>query len=149
MAPDSSRSSSRRRRLREAVVRVLYAVDVSGTDPRAAVDRYADTLSDGPTQAELGDWVMAVMGRLEEVDERIRSASANWKLERMAAVDRCIIRLGTWELLARPEIPARATINEAIEIARRYGSEESTAFVNGVLDRVAREIPERRAEVES
>jgi N utilization substance protein B len=73
------------------------------------------------------------------IDERIRSVSQHWRLERMGRVDRNIIRLATYELLRMPEVPARVTLNEAIELAKRYGNEGSASFVNGVLDRIASE----------
>lgn len=75
--------------------------------------------------------------RLEEVDRRIAEASRNWRPERMAAVDLSVLRLGTAELLAETA-PVRVVINEAVELARRYGTDRSPAFVNGVLDGVAR-----------
>jgi len=141
------RTATRRRRLREAVVRVLYAIDVGRLDVDTALDGYRNYLAEGPVQQDLDEWARAVAGRREELDERIRKASTHWRIERIGALERCLLRLGTWELLARPDIPARATINEAVEIARRYGGEESPAFVNGILDRVARSLPPRRAEV--
>jgi len=147
MTAQPDRSSTRRRRLREAVMRVLYAVDVGGAEVGEALEGYKNSLADGPVQGELDEWTRDVVARREELDELIRKASQNWRLERIGALERCLLRLGCWELLARPEIPARATINEAVEIARRYGGEESPAFVNGILDRVARLLVERRGEV--
>jgi N utilization substance protein B len=149
MPHHSERSATRRRRLREAVVRVLYAMDVGGVDVDAALTGYRDSLAEGPVQEELDQWAHDVAARRDEVDELIRKASTNWRLERIGALERCLLRLGSWELLARHDIPARATINEAVEIARRYGGEESPAFVNGILDRVARLLAERRGEVRS
>ncbi|MBI5488319.1 MAG: transcription antitermination factor NusB [Deltaproteobacteria bacterium] len=149
MPRQSERNATRRRRLREAVVRVLYAVDVGGSEVDAAITGYKDSLAEGPVQEELDEWARAIVARREELDELIRKASTNWRLERIGALERCLLRLGAWELLARPDIPARATINEAVEIARRYGGEDSPAFVNGILDRVARLLTERRGEVRS
>jgi N utilization substance protein B len=147
MTNHPDRSVTRRRRLREAVVRVLYSMDVGGSDIDAALAGYKDSLAEGPVQEELDQWAHDIVARRDEVDELIRKASTNWRLERIGAMERCLLRLGGWELLARPDIPARATINEAVEIARRYGGEESPAFVNGILDRVARLLAERRGEV--
>jgi len=141
------RSATRRRRLREAVVRVLYSMDVGGSDVDGALAGYKDSLAEGPVQEDLDQWARDVVARRDEVDELIRKASTNWRLERIGAMERCLLRLGGWELLARPDIPARATINEAVEIARRYGGEDSPAFVNGILDRVARLLAERRGEI--
>ena len=145
----TERNASRRRRLREAVVRVLYAMDVGGNEVGDAIDGYKNSLAEGPVQEELDEWTRDIVARRDEVDELIRQASTNWRLERIGALERCLLRLGCWELVARPDIPARATINEAVEIARRYGGEDSPAFVNGILDRIARLLVGRRGEVRS
>jgi len=76
---------------------------------------------------------------VEEIDRRIRRSAEHWRLERMAAVDRNILRLGTYELLYHPETPPPAVINEALEIARKFSGEDSVPFVNGVLDRIRKE----------
>ena len=74
--------------------------------------------------------------RAEEIDRGITEAAQNWRLARMTGVDRNVLRLGTYELLFSPQTPAGVVLNEAIELARRYGSANSPAFVNGVLDRI-------------
>ncbi|MBN1958907.1 MAG: transcription antitermination factor NusB [Desulfuromonadales bacterium] len=71
------------------------------------------------------------------IDKKIVEVAKNWSLERMAPVDLSILRLAAYELLYRPDIPARVTINEAIEIAKRYGTKDSPAFINGLLDKIA------------
>ena len=78
--------------------------------------------------------------RGEEVDDRIRRAAEHWELERLAATDRSVLRIAIAELIGRPGTPVRVVLDEAIEIARRYGGEESGRFVNGVLDRAARAL---------
>ncbi len=78
-----------------------------------------------------------VRSSLEDLDQRITRASTNWRLERMARVDRNLLRLGAWELLHRVDVPRAVVLDEAVELAKRFGTEESGAFVNGVLDRVA------------
>ena len=84
--------------------------------------------------------VRGVAGDLDKVDEAIRKASTNWRLERMARVDRNVLRLGAWELLMSSDVPRAVILDEAVELAKRFGSEESGAFVNGVLDRVATDV---------
>jgi N utilization substance protein B len=74
----------------------------------------------------------------EELDSLIKELSTNWALERMARVDVSILRLGAFELLYRPEIPVSVIINEAVEIGKRYGTKETPAFVNGILDKISR-----------
>ena len=82
-----------------------------------------------------------VIGHLDAVDECIRKAASNYELHRIAAVDRNILRLAIYEMLFCPEIPPVVSINEAIEIAKRFGSEDSGRFVNGVLDRIKGDLP--------
>src|SRR5207244_12236894 len=72
-----------------------------------------------------------------QIDELIQKSSSNWKLDRMARVDRNILRLAVYEILRRADVPVRVTLNEAIELGKKFGSEESSAFVNGVLDKIA------------
>jgi len=83
---------------------------------------------------------------IDEIDRVISRIAEHWHLERMAAVDRNILRLATYELLYRPDIPIKVTINEAIEIAKKYSSEESPSFINGILDRVAKVVTGQRTE---
>jgi len=78
-----------------------------------------------------------VIQRRGEIDQRLAQVAENWSVERMAAVDRNVLRIGVFELLCQPDTPTKVIIDEAIELAKRYGSAESPAFVNGVLDRVA------------
>jgi len=80
--------------------------------------------------------VEGVVRRLEEVDDLIRKASLNWRIDRMATVDRNILRLATFELMEVADTPMKVVLNEAIELSKRYGSEDSSAFVNGVLDKI-------------
>jgi N utilization substance protein B len=94
---------------------------------------YADTL------------VRGVAGALAELDGVITAASSNWRLERMSRVDRNILRLGAWEIAHRPDVPAAVVLDEAVELAKAFGAEGSSAFVNGVLNRIA-ETAGRKAE---
>lgn len=91
--------------------------------------------------------IRGVLEHRVELDRAVETCSLNWRVDRMARVDRNILRLGVYELLHRPEVPKKVCLNEAIEIARRFGSEESGAFINGVLDKVAQSA--RPGEVET
>ena len=84
--------------------------------------------------------VRETVGAVGEIDQRIRSFTEHWRLERMAAVDRNILRLGTCELLYHRETPPPVVINEALEIARKFSDEESVLFINGLLDRIRKEV---------
>jgi transcription antitermination protein NusB len=83
------------------------------------------------------DLIVAAVERAADIDELITSASKNWRIDRMSRVDRNILRLGACELLAFRDVPVKVVINEAVELAKRFGTAESSAFVNGVLDRIA------------
>jgi len=92
---------------------------------------------DGDTTLFAEELVRGVQSERPAIDEIIQRTSTNWKLDRMARVDRNILRLAVYELLRRGDVPVRVTLNEAIELGKKFGSEESSSFVNGVLDRIA------------
>ena len=132
-------AGSARRRAREVAFRLVYQADVMseplGSDWSA---RCADDQL-GPDATELvGDVLDVLFRRPAEVDDLVRVAARNWELDRLAATDRSVLRIAVAELIGRPGTPVRVILDEAIEIARRFGSEESARFVNGVLDHVAR-----------
>lgn len=136
----SARPTGSRRKGREAALQVLYQIDLSGEAPDQAVAFYFDYLTDSGEAREFA--TQLVQGSCEHrdaIDAKIREVSRHWRLERMARVDRNILRLATYELLYLPDVPRRVTLNEAVELAKRFGDEDSPAFVNGVLDRIASE----------
>lgn len=123
---------------REAALQMLYAVEVSLTPAeRVIADFWREHPGDAEGRPYADEVVRGVTETLAPVDERVRAASTNWRLERMARVDRNVLRLGAWELLNRKEIPRAVILDEAVELAKRYGSDDSRKFVNGVLDRIA------------
>lgn len=130
-----------RRRGRELVFRLLYQADLTH-DSIATLWQGARAAERLPGEAD--EYVDALVTALEEglpdLDRRIAPALERWNLERLAATDRSVLRLATAELVHLPGTPARVTIDEAVQIARKYGREESGRFVNGVLDRMARDI---------
>jgi len=131
-----------RREGREAAVQFLYHRDINGGSNATSIEEFWE-LRPAPPKAR--DFAMAIVsGTIEHqstIDEAIRNASANYDLHRIAAVDRNIIRVAVYEMLYCPEIPPVVSINEAIEIAKRFGSEDSGRFVNGILDRIRTTIP--------
>ncbi len=143
-----------RRRARECALQILFSLDLNGglTPPQALAHFWKDFAhevrpasdEDGEPPREVVAFAEAlVRGTVEnigEIDATIQRASKNWRLERMARVDRNVLRLATYELAHAPEVPAKVVINEAIEVAKRYGAAESAAFVNGLLDRIAQEL---------
>ncbi len=136
-----SPATGARRRAREVAFRVAYQADVAGDAyPAAWALRRAEEDKLSADQLELiEDLVAALTARGAEVDAALQAAlEERWALARLAATDRAVLRVAVAELLARAGSPARVVLDEAIEIARTYGSGESGAFVNGVLDRAAR-----------
>jgi transcription antitermination protein NusB len=119
-------------------------MDVSGMDAERAIEAFWSNLGpedDAADEREFADMLVRGYGGVREaIDDKIRSVSKHWRLERMARVDRNVIRLGAYELLHVADVPKRVTLNESVELAKRFGNEESPSFVNGVLDRIASEI---------
>jgi N utilization substance protein B len=137
-----------RRKAREAAVQMLYQMDVSGVDAERAITLFWENLSETAPNAretfderEFADGLVRGYGaQRDAIDDKIREVSKHWRLERMSRVDRNIIRLGAYELLHVSDVPRRVTLNEAVELAKRFGNEESPSFVNGVLDRIAADL---------
>jgi N utilization substance protein B len=150
----SRRRTAPRHHSRQAALQVLYAVDLShGTRPdespptaQEAFDRVAASfdLPEG-ARAFAKELVCGAASCTPELDALIARHARNWRISRMAAVDRNILRLAVFELM-RTATPASVVLDEAIELARRFGSDASPAFVNGVLDAVARELRDARPE---
>ena len=130
-----------RRRGRELVFRLLYQAELTHDGITALWQGARD---EERLPGEAREYVEALVGALEEslpeLDRRIEGALEHWNLDRLAVTDKCVLRLATAEFASLPGTPARVVIDEAVMIARKYGREESGRFVNGVLDRLAREI---------
>jgi len=128
---------TKRSRAREVALQLLFQHDHNTTVDRAVIERFVNTrLRDAtlvPFSFSLYDGVIL---HLAEIDERLAVAAENWRLPRMATVDRNVLRIGAYELLFVPETPPAVALDEAIELARRYGSADSPSFVNGVLDKL-------------
>lgn len=123
---------------REAALQMLFALEASGDAIERVMAHYWRETPGDPEGRDYADAIaLGVATELAAVDEAVRKASTNWRLERMARVDRNVLRLGAWELLRSKAVPRAVILDEAVELAKRFGSEESSAFVNGVLDRVA------------
>jgi transcription antitermination protein NusB len=130
---------TRRSRAREVALQLLYQHDVNPRTRmgRPDVERFVhDRLKAPAVEPFTLSLYDGVIAHAAEIDKQIGAAAANWRLPRMAAVDRNILRIGAFELLFTPATPATVAIDEAIELARRYGAKDSSAFVNGVLDRL-------------
>ena len=126
---------------REAALKMLFALEASQTDLDTAIGLFWREFGGDPeTRPYADESVRGVLDKRDDLDETIRVASDNWRIERMTRVDRNVLRLGTWELKYKTDVPRAVILDEAIELAKRYGSEESGAFVNGVLNQLAENL---------
>lgn len=131
-----------RREGREAAVQFLYQRDLNTGATAETIAEFWELRPANKQVREFGlNLAQGVLSQQEVIDERIRQAASNYDLYRIAAVDRNILRIAIYEMLFCPEVPPVVSINEAIEIAKRFGTEESGRFVNGILDRIRGELP--------
>ena len=137
--------TTRRTRARERALQALYQIDVAAAGIDEALANFWRSFEpvEEAVRVLAEELVRGVAERRREVDETIERASSNWRIDRMAKVDRNVLRLAVYELVAT-DVPVKVAINEAIELGKKYGSESSGAFVNGVLDRIAGELPPAR-----
>jgi len=126
-----------RRRAREIALQVLYQLDISQADSREVWDLYWENFRPSAKAREFCQRLIeGVRQNQDQIDQLIEENSENWSLKRMAIVDRNILRLAAFELLHCPDIPFKATLNEAIELAKKFGTDDSGAFINGILDKI-------------
>ena len=126
-----------RRRAREIALQVLYQLDIGQGDPREVLGAYFENFRPSEKAREFCHRLIeGVCQYREEIDRLIEENAENWTLKRMAVVDRNILRMAAYELTHCPDIPFKATLNEAIELAKRFGNDDSGAFINGILDKV-------------
>lgn len=137
---------SNRRKSRECAVQILYQMDSQEKNQNpesitSAIDHFFIHFESKPDIYNLtSQLVLGTLKHLEAIDALISKHSPNWKINRMATVDRNIARLAAYELLHLPEVPTSVILDEAIEIAKRFGTERSSQFINGLLDPIAHEI---------
>ncbi|MBL9024576.1 MAG: transcription antitermination factor NusB [Myxococcales bacterium] len=130
---------------RECALMMLFGLEASGEDPQSAARDFfaglagdAGLTTDDDARAYAREIATGVRGSVDRIDETIRKASEHWRIERMSRVDRNVLRIGAWEL--QQGVPRAVTIDEAVELAKRFGTAESGSFVNGILDRVAENL---------
>ncbi len=131
-----------RRSGREAALQMLFQIEASGATADQAIALFWRTFEDADPEGRsyADEVVRGVADKTAALDERITAASTNWRLERMSRVDRNLLRLGTWELMFKPDVPRAVVLDEAVELAKAFGTDESSGFVNGVLDRIANDL---------
>ncbi len=127
-----------RRKGREIAMQILYQIDQSKTPPDYAIALYKNYLNiEDELAFQFGEeLVRSIILHKEEIDQLIQNYSKEWTLERMNLTDKNILRIAIYEMLYRPDIPHIVSINEAIELAKTYGTDESPAFINGILDKI-------------
>ena len=133
---------SARTKARKRALDILFQADVRGDEPGVILAAEAERAASEP--AREASWLYAreivdgVIDHSEEIDELIATHSKDWKIERMPAVDRALLRMGVWELLHNDEVPTAVVIDEAVELAKEFSTDDSGSFVHGVLARVSR-----------
>jgi N utilization substance protein B len=135
-----------RRRAREHALQVLFQIDLTGATAAEALERFWDGLdAEDSVRCFTELLVNGVLADREAIDRRVVEAAEHWRLERMAVVDRNVLRVAVYEMLSE-DSPHPVVIDEAIEVAKRFGSEDSAGFINGILDTIRRRIEsEKRA----
>lgn len=135
----------RRSKAREVALQLLYQRDLNPGVGREVIEGFVqERLRDPSLEPFCLGLYDGVLARAADIDRRLAAAAENWRVARMAVVDRNVLRVGGYEILYTPETPPSVVLNEAIELARRFGAAGSPAFVNGVLDRL-RQDAERSA----
>ena len=133
---------SARTKARKRALDILFSADVRGDDVAVALAAEAKRAANEP--AREASWLYAreivdgVIDAAEEIDEQISTHSRDWKIDRMPAVDRALLRIATWEILHNPDVPTAVAIDEAVELAKEFSTDDSGAFVHGVLARISR-----------
>jgi transcription antitermination factor NusB len=127
---------------RELSLQILYQMDITQDSPDSALANFWESY-EKPVHAQVKEFaaelIKGVMQNLTLIDDKISQYATNWQLKRMAVVDRNILRLSCYELLFREDIPPKVSINEAVELAKKYSGQEAGKFVNGILDRIKTE----------
>ena len=137
----------RRRKSRESALQVLYQLNITKQDATTALTRYQEHfLSHGEADDFVKRLVVGVLEYFPQLDRLIEQYSENWRLDRINMIDRNILRIALYELLYCEEIPPKVTINEAIDLGKRFGSEDSGSFINGILDRIQNEAVKKPIE---
>jgi len=130
----------KRRTAREKALQTLFQIDVSNIDPKEAITHALDEQESDPFFEEL---VFGVLEQKDKLDDMISQHLVNWKLDRIANVDRAILRLSVYEMVYQEDIPVSVSMNEAIELAKLYGDDKAPKFVNGVLSNIKNDLKQQ------
>ncbi len=132
----------KRRQAREIVLKILYQIEVSGENPTTVLDSFWERNQNVNVSVKefASDLAKGILEKYGELDDIIKQKLKNWRFDRVAVIDKNILRMGIFEILYRDDIPNSVSINEAIEIAKKYGDKDSSRFVNGILDKVSKSM---------
>lgn len=131
----------KRTRARELAMQGLYQLDVQGSDLLGRLDGFfIENCGDDSVRRLATDWTRGTWENLVQCDELIADSAIKWQLSRLSPVDKSILRLAVYQLKFSPDIPAKVVINEAIELAKKFSTDKSPAFINGVLDAVLKKL---------
>ena len=136
----------KRTKAREAVLKILYQAEITRRDITAASEQYwANAQTKDTAVIDFAARItQGIAEHLAAIDDYIVRYATNWQIKRMAVIDRNILRLGVFELLFTEDIPPKVSINEAVELAKKYGDTESSKFVNGILDKIHKEAADTK-----
>jgi len=128
----------KRTQSRECALKILYQAELTRREIHVAADHFWSEFEviDELIQGFSNRLTKGIEEHLQEIDDKISEHATNWQLKRMAVIDRNVLRIGVFELLYMTDIPPKVTINEAVELAKKYGDLESSKFVNGILDKI-------------
>jgi len=132
--------ATRRHRMREYIFKTLFQWDFQSDKDLEEIAKFElSYLKDEKIRKQAFDYINGIKSKINEIDEIIQKYLENWTLDRLSVVDRNLLRLGTYELLFVPDVPIEVTIDEIIELGKTFGTENSGKFVNGVLDKIAKD----------
>lgn len=131
-----------RRKLREKVLQILYAYELSNDSLEVMFEDLLQEVTDEESKEFVKSLTLLTIKHRDEYDEMIKQVVKNWEIQRIAVIDRLLIRMATCEMLHFPDIPPKVSINEVIEIAKRYSTDQSDKFINGVLDAILKKLKE-------
>lgn len=125
-----------RRKARENAIKMLYQLEMSGYTPEDCIKIYWEGQDEKEDIKNYSNYIVrGVVANIKDIDDKIQSLSKNWILDRMHKVDKAILRLGAFELLFNNDVPFKVAIDEAVELAKKFGTDESKKFINGILDK--------------
>jgi len=132
----------KRRFVREKVLQILYAYEVNKDGHKATVDSLMEEIKEAADKEFATELIIKVIKHTDELDNKIKERVANWEMNRIALIDKILLRIGICELIYFPDIPPKVSINESIEIAKEYSTARSGKFINGILDAILSELKE-------